>query len=816
MKTGRHHTLQDVFEARRRRALSLHIPIAASIATAVVPVYAQETPQGQLDNIIVTAQRRVEVLQDVPLSIQALSTETLEQLGVSDFDDYVRFLPSVSYQTVGPGFAQVYMRGVASGGDGNHSGSLPSVGIYLDEQPITTIQGALDVHLYDIARVEALAGPQGTLYGASSQAGTLRIITNKPDPTQFDAGYDLEGSTVSDGGTGYLAEGFVNVPISEKAAIRLVGWKRHDPGYIDNVDVARTFPSSGLTVTNSRTKSDYNDVDTIGARAALRIDLTDNWTITPGLMTQKQEANGSFGFDSTIGDLQLSHRFPEKSDDRWTQAALAVEGRLSNFDLLYSGSYLKRDVDVDQDYSDYSFWYDDCCGYGAYIYDDDGALIDPSQYIEGKDRYKRQTHELRLSSPSENRWRFVAGVFAQRQEHDIQQRYMTDNLNAALEVTGWPDTVWLTEQERIDRDSAVFTEVSFDVTDALTVTGGLRYFEYENSLEGFFGFSDDYSGSGRSGETLCSFMAGDERFDTSSWVPFTNISTAPCSNLDKRVKDNDTIHKLNVAYNIDEDRMVYATWSRGFRPGGINRNGTLPPYLADFLTNYEIGWKTTWADNSLRFNGAVFSQEWEDFQFSLLGLNGLTDIKNANQARINGIEMDVSWLVTDGLTLNGGVAYLDSELTENYCGFVDEETDQPVTNCPVGSELALDGPEAPTGTQLPVTPRFKGNLTARYEFPIGSFDAHLQGAAVHVGKRWADLRIEERAILGRMPSYTTYDFSAGMGNGTYNVEVFVNNATDERAEVTRFSQCAEAVCGEQTYIVTNLPRHFGVRFGQKF
>jgi iron complex outermembrane recepter protein len=816
MTTGRHRTLREVFESRRRRALSLHIPIAVSLATAVAPAYAQETNPGQLDTIIVTAQRRAEVLQDVPLSIQALSTETLEQLGVSDFDDYVRFLPSVSYQTAGPGFAQVYMRGVASGGDGNHSGSQPSVGIYLDEQPITTIQGALDVHLYDIARVEALAGPQGTLYGASSQAGTLRIITNKPDPTQFDAGYDLEGSTVSDGGTGYLAEGFVNVPISERAAIRLVGWKRHDPGYIDNVDVARTFPTSGITVTNPRTKNDYNDVDTLGARAALRIDLNDNWTITPGLMTQKQEANGAFGFDSTIGDLQLSHRFPEKSDDRWTQAALTVEGRISNFDLLYAGSYLKRDVDVDQDYSDYSFWYDECCGYGAYIYDDDGALIDPSQHIIGKDRYKRQTHELRLSSPSENRLRFVAGVFVQRQEHGIQQRYMTDNLNAALEVTGWPDTVWLTEQERIDRDSALFSEVSFDVTDALTVTGGLRYFEYENSLVGFFGFADDYSGSGASGETLCSFMAGDERYDTSSWVPFTNISTAPCTNLDKRVKDSDTIHKLNVAYNIDEDRMVYATWSRGFRPGGLNRNGTLPPYLADFLTNYELGWKTTWAGNSLRFNGAVFSQEWEDFQFSLLGLNGLTDIKNANQARINGIEMDVSWLAANGLTLNAGAAYLDSELTDNYCGFVDEGTDQPVTNCPVGSELAPGGPEAPSGTQLPITPKFKGNLTARYEFPIGSFDAHLQGAVVYVGKRWADLRIYERDILGRMPSYTTYDFSAGMGNGTYNVELFVNNATDERAEIARFSQCAEATCGEQTYIVTNLPRHFGVRFGQKF
>ncbi len=808
MTTGHHRSLQEVFNSRRRGLLLGKVPLAAALLGVSVPTFAQQTGAGQLENIIVTAQRRVEVLQDVPVSIQALSTETLEQLGVSDFDDYVRFLPSVSYQTAGPGFAQVYMRGVASGGDGNHSGSLPSVGIYLDEQPITTIQGALDVHLYDIARVEALAGPQGTLYGASSQAGTLRIITNKPDATQFEAGYDLEGVSVSDGGNGYVAEGFVNVPLSERAAIRLVGWKRHDPGYIDNIDVPRTFPVSGITVTNDRVEKDYNDVDTMGARAALKLDLTDTWTITPTLMTQEQEANGAFGFDSTIGDLKLSHRFPEESRDRWTQAALTVEGKISNFDLMYSGSYLKRDVDVDQDYSDYAFWYDVHYSYGAYVYDDDGALIDPSQYIQGKDRYKRQTHELRIASSSENRFRFVAGVFAQRQEHDIQQRYLIDDFNAALEVTGWPDTIWLTEQERIDRDSAVFGEVSFDITDALTVTGGMRYFKYENSLEGFFGFSDDFSGSGRSGETLCSFMAGDERFDRSSFVPFSNIGTAPCKNLDKRVEDEDSIHKLNLAYNFDDDRMIYATWSRGFRPGGINRNGTLPPYLADFLTNYELGWKTTWAGNSLRFNGAVFSQEWEDFQFSLLGLNGLTDIKNANQARINGVEADISWVMTDALTINGGVAFLDSELTKNYCGFVDPVTDQPVTEC--------SDPESPKGTQLPVTPKFKGNVTARYEFPIGSFDAHLQSALVYVGERWSDLRIAERQILGKMPSYTTVDLTAGMSNGTYNFELFVNNATDERAEIARFSQCAEAVCGEQTYIVTNLPRHFGLRFGQKF
>ena len=162
-----------------------------------------------LGQIIVTAQKREENLQNVPLSIQAIDSEKIEELHLTDFADYAAFLPSLSYQSGGQsggsGFARPYMRGVASGGDGNHSASPPSVGMYLDEQPITTISGALDIHMYDIARVEALAGPQGTLYGASSEAGTVRIITNKPDPTGFQAGYDLEGNSVDHGGTGYTA-----------------------------------------------------------------------------------------------------------------------------------------------------------------------------------------------------------------------------------------------------------------------------------------------------------------------------------------------------------------------------------------------------------------------------------------------------------------------------------------------------------------------------------------------------------------------------------------------------------------------------------
>jgi len=785
--------------------------LAASVPTllAGMSAYAQTT-SGGLEEIVVTAQKRSEDMQSVPISIQAFSTQRLQELNVQRFDDYVRFLPSVSYQTAGPGFAQVYMRGVASGGDGNHSGSLPSVGIYLDEQPITTIQGALDVHLYDIQRVEALAGPQGTLYGASSQAGTLRIITNKPDASAFDASYGLEVNSVDGGGMGYLAEGMVNLPINDRSAVRLVGWHRHDAGYIDNVYRERTFPTSQITANNAGFVDDnYNDADTTGARAALRLDLTDNWTITPQLMAQKQEANGSWAYDTTVGKMKLAHGYPETSDDRWTQAALTVEGKVANLDLIYAGSYLKRDVDTESDYSDYSYWYDTLYGYGSYWYDDNGDLIDPSQYIQGKDRYNRYTHELRVTSDPSNRYRFVAGLFVQRQEHDIQQRYKIDGLGSQISVTGWDDTLWLTKQLRVDKDFAAFGEFSFDFTEQLTGTVGLRYFDSDNSLKGFFGFSSGYSS--RTGEAAC--PGGDA-------AAAPDFNGAPCKVFDKATKEDGVTPRVNLTYKFNDDALVYATYSEGFRPGGINRRGTLPPYESDWLTNYELGWKTTWFDNRLRVNGAVFSQTWDDFQFALLGAQGLTEINNAGSAQVNGIEMDVTWAATDQLGISAGFAYLDTELTENYCGFVNANG-KPETraNCPSvddeGNPTTSD-PQARRGTKLPVTPDLKANATVRYKFSVATFDSYVQGVVVYADERRVDLREAENAIIGNMPAYTVADFAAGFGKDGWNVELFVSNAFDELAQVSRFAQCAETVCGSEVYVVPQRPRTFGIKFSQEF
>jgi len=282
------------------------------------------------DEIVVTAQKRDENIQSVPISIQAIGTRRLDQLNISNFNEYTQLLPSVAFQTSQPGSTTVYMRGVASGGDGNHSGSLPSVGSYLDEQPVTTIGGTLDVHIYDIARIESLAGPQGTLYGASSQAGTIRIITNKPDTAGFEGRVDAEVNTVEHGGQGGKIEGMINAPLSANMALRLVGFYRRDAGYIDNVAGTRSFlpTPGGITVNNNAFVEDnYNDTDTWGGRAALKIDLDDNWTVTPTVLYQEMRAHGTYGYDPRVGDLKVQHFYPEYRRDRFIQGALTIATR---------------------------------------------------------------------------------------------------------------------------------------------------------------------------------------------------------------------------------------------------------------------------------------------------------------------------------------------------------------------------------------------------------------------------------------------------------------------------------------------------------
>jgi outer membrane receptor protein involved in Fe transport len=262
--------------------------------------------------------------------------------------------------------------------------------------------------------------------------------------------------------------------------------------------------------------------------------------------------------------------------------------------------------------------------------------------------------------------------------------------------------------------------------------------------------------------------------------------------------------------------MLYATFSEGFRPGGVNRRGTFPPYGADFLTNYEIGWKTSWLGNKLRFNGAIYKEVWDDFQFSFLGENGLTNVANANgQADLRGVEMDLQWAVTDGLTLYGGMALQESEMKGTFCKLLDPDGNQlDEANCL--DDEGLPTPFAPSGTRLPTTPKFKANLTARQEFKLGEFDSHLQGSIVHNGSSRSALLPAESSILGDQGAYSIFDFSFGLSKASWDAELFVDNVFDERAALYRYVECDTAICGPIVYTVTNRPRTVGLKFTQKF
>ncbi|HWW56004.1 MAG TPA: TonB-dependent receptor [Sphingopyxis sp.] len=733
---------------------------------------AQQRNTDDDRDIVVTASKREENLQDVPLAITAIGTERLQELQVKEFQDVVKFLPSVTIQTLAPGFSQVYFRGVASGENANHSTSLPTVGTYLDEMPITTIQGALDIHAYDLARVEALAGPQGTLYGASSMAGTIKLVTNKPDTSGTYGSAGLELNTVSRGGVGGVAEGFVNLALSERAALRLVGWYRHDAGYIDNIAGSRTYPTSGITQDNADlVEKDYNDVDTYGARLALGIELNDDWTIRPTLMGQIQKANGSFAQERSSAvdrSLQTVQYNPERSDDKWIQAAMTIEGKIGNWDLTATGGHLRRKTLTDSDYSDYAYFYDALYGSGVKLIDNDGDLISPNQYIQGIDRYRRSFGEIRVASPADARIRFIGGLFWQRQSHNIEQHYVIDDLADNLQVPGTVDNIWLTKQLRVDRDYAAFGELSFDITDKLTLTGGGRVYKFDNSLVGFFGYSNP--GYSTNPVYACQGPA--------------IVAGSPCTNLDKRTKKTDFIHKLNLTYKFTDDVMMYATWSRGFRPGGINRRGSLPPYGSDTLDNYELGWKTSFGP--VRFNGAVYQEDWNNIQLSFLGANGLSEVRNAGIARIRGVEADVSYR-SGGFSLGMGASYNDATIRRDFCAIANAAFD---CTTPDNSELA------PAGSRLPVTAKFKGNAVARYEFPISGLDGHVQFAVNHIGKRRSDLRTAENDIVGNFKAYTTADFSVGVKGEGWGAELFATNLFDSRGVINSAVQCGESICGD--------------------
>jgi len=345
----------------------------------------------------------------------------------------------------------------------------------------------------------------------------------------------------------------------------------------------------------------------------------------------------------------------------------------------------------------------------------------------------------------------------------------------------------------------------------LTLTGGARQYWYDNSLTGFYGYSAGFSS--HTGEAVC-------------FAPAYTVGS-PCTNLDSSTSGHGIVPKATLSWKVTPDQMVYATFSKGFRPGGVNRitqpksGQKFPPYEPDYLKNYEIGWKTTWFDHRLRWNGALFREDWQNFQFGFLVPPSVTAIVNGGNARILGIENDIEFAPTRSLTLSANFTLLQGHVTNDFCQFSGSVSgpgcvnDTPI-NAPFLPGGQFSGPLVRAGTDLPQSPKFKGTLIARYTFSdIHEWEPFAQGSIMYQTKVAPNLKWNEQQVIGYQPAYALIDVSGGVTHNGTEITGYVTNVADRRAQLTRFTAITPNN-DNQVYVIPAQPRTFGIRVSQNF
>ena len=796
-------------------------PIAAAVAaacctTGAMVVAPHALAEQVLEEIVVTATKRTEGVQDIPIAVSVLGEQQLEDLNITDMEDYIQMLPNVSYVSLGPGSGNVYIRGISSGGESG-IGANPSVAIYLDEQPVTAVGSYMNPHIYDVSRIEVLAGPQGTTFGANAQSGAMRIITNQPDPTGFAASVSVDGNQPNSGDFGYLGEGMVNIPLGDRAALRVVGYVKEEGGYIDNFPGSHTFSNANVrtgdetwdaiaadqTYDNSAiAKDNHNEATTVGGRIALMVDLNDNWTVTAGAMFQDLETEGVWDHDPSLGDLKVSKLLPDWSEDEWLQLSLKVEGEIFGGTLTATFSDLDRDMESSVDYSLYNDYY---VSYGFVqpyysCYIGFGACGDPRGYVSSKGGWDRTNYEIRFASDESKRFRWLIGGFysevENRNDGDWHVLGLSDIPGSFVEG---PDTYWTTNFSRPYEETAYFGEISYDFTDDLTASASVRSFDYEARLDGFSG-------------TVWWPCGG---FQPPH--PNNNYGDGGCDASQRITEGNDEVYRVSVDYGITNNSMIYAAWGEGYRPGSLNRmcetrvlgglgdQGTSNigcAFESDFLTSVEIGYKAEFNDGRLRVNLAAFWQDWEDFQFSRLdtSISPLTLTFNVGNAESNGVEGDFAMLVTDNWSLSGAFSYIyTSELTSDY--WRNPPADPGAPGAPP--------PDAAKGTDLPRIPEWKWNLSSRYTWDN---QYYLQGTYVYTGESVNTLFEGGTIQTARrtQDSYQVLHLAVGMEREEWSAELYVRNATDERGDVF-----INAVNWDSR-IMSNRPRTIGFSLRRHF
>jgi outer membrane receptor protein involved in Fe transport len=765
---------------------------------------APETPVIGLGEVIVTATKRAESLQNVAESISAFDTNAIAMRGLQQIEDIAKYIPGLSLAQREPGGTTIIFRGVAT--SGIEFGGVSSSALYLDEQPITQSGNAPNPRFIDIERIEALRGPQGTLYGASSQSGTLRVITNKPDSSGFSAWAEAEVNSVDGGSQGYDLSAMVNVPLGDRVALRLVGFTAEDAGYIDNV----LADSQGETFDNaSVVDQDVNSVRTNGGRAALRFDISENVDLTLGAIYQDISADGHSDVNEGVGDLRQVRFEQESLEDEWYQLALTFNASLPFGDLVVAGSYFDRKFAYQADASDYEF------SLNCPRYDYDGNLNppppfcqpnftaydfggDPRGFATDESDSDIETLEVRLqsSNDAESRWSWLAGAFYSKETSHTEFRsfardyaatpsfeyfnYYEINSLSGIPLPG-SDVWWQGIYDTDTEQRALFGEVAFDVSENFTITAGGRWFEYDTKYQ-----LQQQSPLG------------------STWFKFQNNTVEG--------DDSGNVVKLNFNYRVDDDRMLYATYSEGYRNGGNNPlkpNSVLPAEFGpDTLDNYEIGAKTEWLQNRLRFNIAAYYMKWNDFAVQLEDPQEQVfqlGYVNLPSAEIPGVEVELTYQVNEAWQIDTALGYNDAQISEaTVLTLVNDETGEVFTR-PVED-----------GARLPLTPDWSASLGVEWR-PRGELlnaQPFVRADLAYVGEVVTNLEGFEsvigQAAVSTQDAYETGDIRFGLEGQAWSGSLYIRNVWDERAVTFRSNRWAVP----RFSIIQ--PRTYGLQFRYSF
>ena len=810
----------------------LSLGILGTVA-AIVPQNA-ESQDRQIEEVVVSATKKDESASDIPVTVTALTEETLREMNVSNFDEYIEYLPNVTSGGRGPGQSTIYIRGLAVDPVNVFlsaaQGSSPNVALYLDEQPVQVPGRNLDVYVADMERIEVLPGPQGTLFGASSQAGTVRLITNKPNFEKQEGGFNASLFNTQKGSMSSSFDAFLNVPVSDTWAIRGVLYNSNLGGYIDNVAGTWTSegkgffdgfdkvdPATGTNYTETDNtklvKEDFNEATYEGFRISSAHNINDDWDMLITHMDQTIQADGVWDYDPAVGDLQVQRFSPDSLEDTFSQTSLTLEGRMGKLDVVYTGSILDRKAEQTVDYSGYvnagAYMPYYTCNYTSSA----NATICGSGVVDLYllDDNERTTHEFRVSSNelSELPFSYTAGVFIEESILKTQNDYGYNGFLEAYPAVG-PNTVvpnvyhsnpmprdpqyrFFNDLKRTDEQTAFFAELTFPLTEKLDILFGARQYDLDI----------DYVGQSKFG----GLAEGDSGRDYNSSGGHT----------DQPLNMKDTITKVTASYKMDEDTLIYFTQSEGYRPGGYNRGGGLTnscakkeptadgycgvgagdnfranpttTFESDEVLNTELGIKTVLADGTMRVNATLYQVEWTGIQvsqFDPANISILTFVENAADADVDGFEADILWYPTDNWTIAAAIS---------------------LNNTKIVKDVSQTVPIVDIGSPLPLSPERQYNIRLRKDGTFKGMPSYTQLAYKSASETTNSF---ESAKLLDQAEYHVLDMAFGFTVNETDVEFFIRNATDERANLYYNDQ------DDIPRITTNRPRNMGVRVARKF